>query len=475
MEKLLLNYIEIKKQLEDEGGPEENSSLFTELLQLQDTILKKFGLPSSTRYEKILWHINDREDIEFAIRKLEKFARGYLLSSPKTEEKLLTDAVDHKLDPYDVYAELGFTTHDYTCFLYNQILLLGKADVVTVLDELKKTNILGLLSEIFLLGRKSDPYQDTAYENLKNKGLRFLDDYLSFVKEREEDEGEPYEPHYFVINDLRIKEIIFDDETSPTIYCSKVRQPDEPETALFCGYTHLGQILLGSGKFGKVVLDRISQIFRQDVIEKPTVIDLVKEFGESLLIHDIYIEVYQQQEKNDAGEWEEVNYYELMVNRIIERKDLRLSPDSYFREKFADTLTMLQDSYVFYLKLKKRGLQEAECRKRAGLLNELLLYQAYLLYKMENPPDEIDEEIMKEHVFKGLSNTISEKDYADIMEGFWIKWNASSCEILGDADFKNAVYHHLESLDREDYIPQETIDAVIDLVLEYLERTGQWG
>jgi hypothetical protein len=475
MEELLLQYLELTSQLEKEGGPEENGELFGQVLFLQDSILKKFGLPPASKYAKILWHLGKKEDIDFIIKKLKRAAKDYLLSSPKPPLIILLEAIVSKAEPDDILPEIGIITHDYTLFIYNHVLLPKKCDVSIIWEEFKKTLEEDLLGKIYILGTKNDPKSDPIYSQIKKYQLTFIDDYLKFVKENTTRSDEGYDPDYFLVTDLLLNTIVFDDETSPSIFCGKLRQPDEPQTALFATFNELGQILLSAGNSGKIILEKISQILKQEIVERPTVIDVNTELGSPLLLHDVFIEVYKHQIQNRDGKWIEDDDNGLIVNKVIHRKDIELSSGSFYREKFSECLTLLSDSYTYYLRIKKQGLPETECRNRAGLENEFLLYQAYLLYKIDNPPDEIDKAVLKEFVFSKLIYQIKEEDYYVILKGFWEKWNSSSFEILGDGDFKNAVYQYLDKLDREDPIPQSIVDAVIDLILEYLESIGQWG
>jgi len=65
-----------------------------------------------------------------------------------------------------------------------------------------------------------------------------------------------------------------------------------------------------------------------------------------------------------------------------------------------------------------------------------------------------------------------------IHNGFREKWNKSTDNLVGDGDFKNFVYRHIENEyekhKSDDYIPQENVDACVDLILDYMESIGQW-
>ncbi len=97
----------------------------------------------------------------------------------------------------------------------------------------------------------------------------------------------------------------------------------------------------------------------------------------------------------------------------------------------------------------------------------------------ENEEDNLDSqrpdmEAQEEFVFDKLDYYVSTYDYRLIAEGFATKWDESTGEIMGDADFKNSTYRFLEKEMNKNYIPQNIVDDVIDLILEYMESIGQY-
>lgn len=81
---------------------------------------------------------------------------------------------------------------------------------------------------------------------------------------------------------------------------------------------------------------------------------------------------------------------------------------------------------------------------------------------------------MIDFVLGMLDYKISIVDYGNIETGFLKKWNSSTNELLGDGDMKNSVYRYLESLKRDEYIPQKLVDKVVDEMLRYMELCGEW-
>ena len=81
---------------------------------------------------------------------------------------------------------------------------------------------------------------------------------------------------------------------------------------------------------------------------------------------------------------------------------------------------------------------------------------------------------LSDFVIISLDHDISNHDLSLIEEAFLDLWNRSTGKFLGDADFKNHVYHWLESKKLKEYPKQELVDEVVDLMLDYMERIGEY-
>ena len=167
--------------LDKKGGHSEDGQLFEEILTLQDGILRNFGLPPTQENTKLLWFnlsVPTHLEVEERVRQLHKTAKEYLLSPAKPEIQILKDAQENKASAFSTLPELGITTHSYTLFIYEKILL-GKRDKIeNVLEELRRVNqprmlaILGHLSE----GNMEKPHE--VIEVLKHLGLKYIDDFV---------------------------------------------------------------------------------------------------------------------------------------------------------------------------------------------------------------------------------------------------------------------------------------------------------
>lgn len=83
-----------------------------------------------------------------------------------------------------------------------------------------------------------------------------------------------------------------------------------------------------------------------------------------------------------------------------------------------------------------------------------------------------------EYVVQNKTFTMELTEFYVIENGFRECWNERFGELVGDGEFKNYVYRHIEkeveNKTISDYIPQPDVDACVDLILEYLIAIGQY-
>jgi hypothetical protein len=166
--------------LDKKGGPTEDGQLFEQILAIQDQILKNFGLPTTPDNEKFLFFESLPTDfeVENRIKLLHKTATEYLLSNAKSELQTLRDAQELNEDPFIVLPELKISTHIYTFFVYNEVLLQRKDTVENILHELKfvnQNNILGTIGKL-----KPNNIKSEVIQTLKDSGVKYLDQYIFF-------------------------------------------------------------------------------------------------------------------------------------------------------------------------------------------------------------------------------------------------------------------------------------------------------
>jgi len=166
--------------LEEKGGPSADGQLFEQILGIQDNILKKFGLPISPDNEELLWFKSVPTDNEVGHRidQLHSAATKYLLNNAKSDLQILRDAQQTKQDPMYVLPELKISTHNYTIFVYDKILLKQKDSVENILHDLKFANhpdILNALGQIQFGTTEQDP---AIVYFLNSIGVKYIEQFL---------------------------------------------------------------------------------------------------------------------------------------------------------------------------------------------------------------------------------------------------------------------------------------------------------
>jgi|GEM_PF-6634773 len=98
---------------------------------------------------------------------------------------------------------------------------------------------------------------------------------------------------------------------------------------------------------------------------------------------------------------------------------------------------------------------------------------------MENEEDDIVYLDLFEYVVEHKTFNMELTEFYVIENGFREYWNERSGELVGDGEFKNYVYRHIEKeIENKiipDYIPQPVVDACVDLILEYLISIKQYN
>lgn len=97
----------------------------------------------------------------------------------------------------------------------------------------------------------------------------------------------------------------------------------------------------------------------------------------------------------------------------------------------------------------------------------------------EEPDDQFDYLDLFEYVVMHKTFQMELSEFFVIENGFREVWNSSSGELVGDGEFKNYVYRHIEKeLENKTIskaIPQDVVDECVDLILEYFSSIGQYN
>lgn len=166
--------------LNKKGGPSADGQLFDQILVLQEGILKSFGLPPNPNNEELLWFNNLPTDseVENRIKQLHKTATDYLLSNAQPELQILRNAQEQGQDPFLILPELKITTHSYTLFVYNKILLKKMDTIENILHDLKFVNRPNVLDAIGNLEQDNIENAEEVFEFLKDNGVKYIEQFM---------------------------------------------------------------------------------------------------------------------------------------------------------------------------------------------------------------------------------------------------------------------------------------------------------
>ena len=169
------------------GGPTKNGELFEEILQIQESVLSKFGLPTNhPACENYLYFETPPTDTEILnrIKLLHEIAVDYLSAEPLSDIKILQIAKQDYRNALNVLAELSLPTHSYTVFVYEDILLEDKDTVENVLHELRFVSKLGVLGTLGELEQGAIKNEVEIIKLLEINGLKYIHQFVFNYKNR---------------------------------------------------------------------------------------------------------------------------------------------------------------------------------------------------------------------------------------------------------------------------------------------------
>lgn len=175
MESLFSEYIKLRKELEDGGGPEavvenpgsELEKIYDRCYDIEDEILTKFGLPKSLRFREIVWDLMSKSESGGVINKLSQAAEDWLISSPRLSIELLEEAKRADLSTYEVLPEIGIHEVYHTRFYFDEYFKKGTITAQGLIDILKSID-----EETAVKIEKMQDYQTTG-TNLPEANLIF--------------------------------------------------------------------------------------------------------------------------------------------------------------------------------------------------------------------------------------------------------------------------------------------------------------
>jgi len=172
---------ELDVALAKKGGPAKSGKRFEKILQKEDELLEKLGLPSTPYYQELLQFdsIPWDKEIDDLIKILHHEVESRKKDAPNSELELLIEAKKTNRDPMFILPQLGIATHVYPLFVYNNILMYGQDSPENILSELKLVNNNELLD---ILGRMSSSTEwienvEEKIASLEKRGLKYIRQY----------------------------------------------------------------------------------------------------------------------------------------------------------------------------------------------------------------------------------------------------------------------------------------------------------
>lgn len=181
LEPTLTELANLQISLDKQGGPTWNGELYEQILEIQDAILKSFGLPFSLNYEKLIRFQTSpptATELEDRLSRLHSAATRYLLSNVKSDLQILHEAQENQGGPMYVLPELKIKIHAYTIFVFNKILLKRKDSVENVLSDLRFCNQSEILNALGQIHFGTTDHPNETVEFLENAGVKYLEQFI---------------------------------------------------------------------------------------------------------------------------------------------------------------------------------------------------------------------------------------------------------------------------------------------------------
>ncbi|WP_205502365.1 hypothetical protein [Rufibacter psychrotolerans] len=416
----LKKYYQYYQELKAQGGPEENTRLFEAVIELEEEIMAAYGIPPTHDHLQILWLFTEApelspEVLQEAQAHLQQAATAHLTAPVKTNLEVLLEAREEKQSAFNVLPEIGQPTHDYPIFLYEELLLKGKATPEAVLQEMETVKELDCYSEVAtLLYQHRKSFRRTKiYKTLKPQ-LHFLDLYLqqlrtlgesgegstfvsAMVAQAEAEEvrqasaGNPkgidpatYTPTSVLLTDpVEIEEIVYDEDTAVTVNGTLHAAPEAKSISLGFAMEELVALLSNYPDQGKLVLELFQQIAQKRLPDSPHVIDLRDSTGSTLTVDQHFFKVYKPLVVDEEGRHQIMQEEFYLVEEVIDKAAAHEAQEDTTKASLQGILTQILQRYHVYVGLLYEGADEQEARQQSGLGDSTLFELAKILYSLE--------------------------------------------------------------------------------------------
>ena len=192
-------------------------------------------------------------------------------------------------------------------------------------------------------------------------------------------------------------------------------------------------------------------------------------FSKPLKITNCTLNIYSSLPNNEIDLAYKTVYH---IKRIDASFNLNLDENSANDLKLLTLLTMLGNTHKKFLQLTYSGVSNEDAAKQVGLSNPILAELSYLYFTNQKNNNCINEDELKNYIQHHLKIEIEENDLMKVMYAFKDVWNINSGQLVGDGDFRNAVYAIFRK--EKVSIPQKSVDAILEIILEYFTTNFHW-
>lgn len=366
--------------------------------EMENDILLQFGLPTSKRFVQILHdfvshsQVNDHL-LDYVSKKLREAARKYLLAPVLSDIEQLSQAKDNKRSPYDLLPELAYPVNEYSLFLVGELLYRRNMPAVDVLEELKKVQQAGIWADVLLLSKIIHYTTHELYAKVKKQQLRFVDEFVQYTRRQDAattpnkkatPASEGYTPNFRSVSKIEVEDIVFDEQDMPSIVGRIKSGSRNSGITIMLEFSELIQILMSAGEMGLDVSSYIKKKIMDAGRERPTVIDIRLQFGQTLMLDNCYLEIYKPQHRH-GQKWVEDKDNLFFVEKILSKREFeKRTKEVEVKQKIQECLELIGSSYASYQRLRKLGITDEEAKLRAGLQDELLFKLSTYLHKLKD-------------------------------------------------------------------------------------------
>ncbi len=199
-----------------------------------------------------------------------------------------------------------------------------------------------------------------------------------------------YEPTYQFIDEIIIKEIIFEadpDSSDVTIfgYCYNPISDAFLRVDYWCEFSVLTDLLIAAKESGEPIIELITNEMNKDEPDYPILIDVENLYQKPLYIDNIVLKIYRPMEEDENGVWkedEDETFYIIDSLEAKEKFEQQKTTEEHLRNELAEYFILLDNQFKYYLQLLKLGIKEKEARRKAGLKDEILFRIATLNHQI---------------------------------------------------------------------------------------------